>query len=29
MFSLDLNRSNDVDASLEYDGLFLNGYIPF
>jgi len=29
IFSLDLNQSNDVDASLEYDGLFLNGYIPF
>jgi outer membrane protein len=29
MFSLELNESNDVDASLEYDGLFLNGYIPF
>ena len=28
-FSLDLNQSNDVDANLEYDGLFLNGYFPF
>jgi len=29
MFSLDLNDSNDVDGNLEYDGLFINGYIPF
>lgn len=28
-FSLDLNQSNDIDANLEYDGLFLNGYFPF
>ena len=29
MFSLDLNDGNDVDGNLEYDGLFINGYIPF
>ena len=29
MFSLDLNNTNDVDGNLEYDGLFINGYIPF
>jgi len=29
IFSLDLNDSNDVDGNLEYDGLFINGYIPF
>ncbi len=29
MFSLDLNDTNDVDGNLEYDGLFINGYIPF
>ncbi len=29
IFSLDLNDSNDVDSNLEYDGLFINGYIPF
>jgi outer membrane protein len=28
-FSLDLNNSSDVDTNLEYDGLFLQGYIPF
>ncbi len=29
MFSLDLNDTNDVDGNLKYDGLFINGYIPF
>jgi len=29
IFSLDLNDTNDVDGNLEYDGLFINGYIPF
>ena len=29
IFSLDLNDSNDLDGNLEYDGLFINGYIPF
>jgi hypothetical protein len=29
IFSLDLNDTNDVNGNLEYDGLFINGYIPF
>jgi outer membrane protein len=28
-FSLDLNSTNDLDANLEYNGLYLNGFIPF
>jgi len=28
-FSLDLNSTNDLDANLEYNGLYFNGFIPF
>lgn len=28
-FSLDLNSSDDTDTDLEYDGLFVNGYLNF
>ena len=28
-FSLDLNSTNDIDANLEYNGLYLNGFFQF